>query len=202
MGASKIMIIRHAEKPDESGAQLLGVIVDGQSDAESLSVQAWQRAGTLAGFFSPTNAALAKLGIAVPQVIFASDDKKTKSTTASPEKTGSHSKRPIETVTPLTARLGVPINPTWSLGQEPDLAKAAAASNGVVLICWQHQAIPAIANQLIPLPDPPSRRLGPFRSHGRATGSMSSGSLMPTPSRRPGSSARLRSSFCMATRIP
>lgn len=152
MGASKIMIIRHAEKPDASGAQPLGVTADGEPDKESLIVQGWQRAGALVGFFSPADAKLAKLDIAVPQVIFASDDHRTK--TASTGKIGSHSKRPIETVTPLAARLGVAINPAWSLGQEVDLARAAASSDGIVLICWQHQAIPAIANQLISPPDP------------------------------------------------
>jgi hypothetical protein len=152
MSASKIMIIRHAEKPDDKGAQPFGVTAEGVQDKDSLIVQGWQRAGALAGFFSSTNANLTTLDLAVPQVIFASDDHK--HPTGAAAKAGSNSKRPKETVTPLAAKLGVDIDKDYWLGDEPALAKAAAASTGVVLICWQHEAIPAIANQLIVPPDP------------------------------------------------
>jgi hypothetical protein len=46
-------------------------------------------------------------------------------------------------------RLGVPINSPFAEGQESALASAVVADySGVVLICWEHQHIPAIATAL------------------------------------------------------
>lgn len=160
MTATKIIIIRHAEKPDGTPGSPVGVTVDGVDDKDSLTVQGWQRAGALAEFFSPANTGLAALGLAVPDVILASDDHKHPSGAASPPagsspEEGSHSKRPIETVTPLAAKLGKSIDSSdYWLGDEQALVKGAIASAGVVLICWQHEHIPTIANLLIPPPNP------------------------------------------------
>ena len=52
MSTSKIMIIRHAEKPPDSGGPF-GVTAGGEKDAESLIIQGWQRAGALACLFAP-----------------------------------------------------------------------------------------------------------------------------------------------------
>jgi hypothetical protein len=49
----------------------------------------------------------------------------------------------------LSGRLNVPINTPFPEGQEPALAAAVVADyTGVVLICWEHQHIPAIAAAL------------------------------------------------------
>jgi hypothetical protein len=52
MTGSKIMVIRHAEKPDEAGTTF-GVSVEGNQDPEALIVRGWQRAGALTTFFAP-----------------------------------------------------------------------------------------------------------------------------------------------------
>lgn len=152
MSATKIMVIRHAEKPDGKPGDPVGVQVSGAEDPDSLIVQGWQRAGALASFFSPANANLTGLGIAVPDVIFASDDHKHPAPSGAEQ--GSHSRRPIETVTPLAAKLGLGIDQSCWLGNEPALFTAATNSSGVVLICWQHEAIPTIANLFVPPPTP------------------------------------------------
>jgi len=46
MAATKIMIIRHAEKPSEDGLTN-GVNMSGTKDPEDLIVRGWQRAGAL-----------------------------------------------------------------------------------------------------------------------------------------------------------
>jgi hypothetical protein len=55
--ATKIMIIRHAEKPPATG-QPFGVTVEGAQDVESLTIQGWQRVGPLACLFAPTRGPL------------------------------------------------------------------------------------------------------------------------------------------------
>ena len=139
--ATKLMIIRHAEKPS-SQLPPFGVTADGQQDAESLIVRGWQRAGALVPFFSsPQNAA-----IAPPQFIFASQ---IKATAAEPQ-LGSKSERAQASVTPLIDKLGskVTVNFTFAKGAETDLADAAIACAGIVLICWEHQSILTITKQL------------------------------------------------------
>lgn len=47
MPATKIMLIRHAEKPRDDGS-VRGVAADGRQDPEELVVRGWQRSGALA----------------------------------------------------------------------------------------------------------------------------------------------------------
>ena len=55
MGTTKIMVIRHAEKPIAGRAD--GVRARGEKDDASLVARGWQRAGALVGFFlNPTSA--------------------------------------------------------------------------------------------------------------------------------------------------
>jgi len=71
------------------------------------------------------------------------------------------SKRPFETITPLAAALGITINalPDSATPGQYDatnyaaMVSAALACPGVVLIAWEHEDIPSIAN----LPSPISR---------------------------------------------
>ncbi len=62
---------------------------------------------------------------------------------------GSESKRPLHTVTPLEQWLDISIDSTIAEGSEQDLVNKAIASNGVVLIAWHHEGIPAIANLIL-----------------------------------------------------
>lgn len=65
--------------------------------------------------------------------------------------------RPRETVGPLAAQLGIPVDTTFSRGQETQLAALAATGPGPTLICWQHESIPAIGAALTPAtPAPPT----------------------------------------------
>ena len=88
---TKIMIIRHGEKPPKSPGKNgpWDVLVDGQSGSgKSLVVPGWQRAGALNAFFAPYHAKPANPEIAKPDYIYAADPK-------------GESHRPWETVTPL-----------------------------------------------------------------------------------------------------
>jgi hypothetical protein len=60
------------------------------------------------------------------------------------------SRRSLETVTPLAAKLGLPIDLRFGKGKEIDLATSISGTNGVVLVCWQHENIVAIAKALAP----------------------------------------------------
>jgi hypothetical protein len=137
---SKIMIIRHAEKPT---VQLDGVDESGASSAHDLIVRGWQRAGALACLFAPTYGPPQNPLLERPAFIFASaavDDS---------VPGNSRSRRSEETVTPLAELIGVEINLTFSKGQETALAKAVQACNGPVLIAWQHENINLIANAIL-----------------------------------------------------
>jgi hypothetical protein len=134
---TKIMIIRHGEKPARSPGKKgsWDVLVDGESgDGKSLIVPGWQRAGALNVFFAPYKAKPANPKIATPDYIYA----------ANPE---GESHRPCETVTPLAAWLGYQqgssqFNVTYNIGSgEAQLAKSALSLSGVVLICWEHDNI-------------------------------------------------------------
>ena len=133
MPATRIMLIRHAEKPDDKDG---GVDQKGNADKHDLIVRGWQRAGALVQFFA--NPPGPKGPIERPATIFATEPT-----------TGSESKRPLYTVTPLKQWLDIAIDNTIAEGSEQDLVTKAIASNGVVLIAWHHEKIPAIANLIL-----------------------------------------------------
>ena len=62
---------------------------------------------------------------------------------------GSHSRRPLQTVTPLAAALALDPVTTHTKGEEHALVADALARPGTVLICWQHQDIPLIGNLIV-----------------------------------------------------
>ena len=133
MPATTIMLIRHAEKPDDKDG---GVDPKGNPDKHDLIVRGWQRAGALVQFFA--NPREPNGPIERPATIFATEPS---SQTAS--------KRPLHTVTPLAKFLGIDINSAITEGSEQDLVNAALASPSVVLISWHHEAIPKIANLIL-----------------------------------------------------
>ncbi len=137
--ASKIMVIRHAEKttPNISGVQETG-----DSSAHALIVRGWQRAGALPCLFAPARGTLQDPLLATPNFIFASapsDDSDLNNT---------KSRRPEETVTPLAQLLKLTINLNFSKGEEKQMVAAALASPGTVLIAWQHETMATIANTI------------------------------------------------------
>ena len=60
--ATKIMIIRHAEKPTTT-PPVSGVDINGQQNEDSLIVRGWQRAGALVALFAPTKGPLQNPGL-------------------------------------------------------------------------------------------------------------------------------------------
>ena len=132
MPPSKIMIIRHAEKP-------------ARSDDKSLSVRGWQRAGALAVLFAPGPLTRLRQECAQPNWIYASGT------------LTSGSLRPQQTVEPLAQKLRVDVNTSYNPSRKPDtgnvttegdLIREALTKSGVVLISWQHELIPALASHI------------------------------------------------------
>jgi hypothetical protein len=138
MPANRIMVIRHAEKPSDDGS-ILGVNAAGAGDKHELIVRGWQRSGALARLFAPLGV-FADPRLAQPQTIYASkvDDQ-------------SSSLRPQHTVLELATLLGPKAQFVlhYGKGKEDNLVEAAVAANGPVLIAWEHEAIPKIANHIL-----------------------------------------------------
>jgi hypothetical protein len=142
---AQIYLIRHGEKPADPPTPKappsppFGIDVNGNQDIHSLLPRGWQRSGALAVLFAPTTGPL-QAGLQTPMTLFSPDYGK-------PKKTQAH--RTYQTIQGLSGRLNVPINTPYPEGQEPALATAVVADyTGVVLICWEHQHIPAIAAAL------------------------------------------------------
>jgi len=136
MSALTILIIRHAEKPDEAWPGP-GLTLDGTPDDKSLVIRGWQRAGSWSALFG---AGLNNSDYPQPAVVYAANPKTTGPDT---------SQRPFQTVTPLAARLGLnPPDTTYAVGQEAALVAAILVQTGVVLVAWEHKAI---ARTILPL---------------------------------------------------
>jgi hypothetical protein len=135
--APKIMIIRHAEKPTDT-PPLHGVTFEGEREKESLTVRGWQRAGALTALFAPTNGSFQDTFLAEPQFLYASTPTKRNG-----------SRRPIETITPLAEKLAIRINSNYPKLEAGEMVEEVFLCNGVVLICWQHEFIPEIANHIL-----------------------------------------------------
>ena len=135
---TRIMAIRHAEKPV---GQSNGIDGFGNPDSTSLIPQGWQRAGALVPLFGSSFGALP-----TPSYLFAPNiaDSVT-------------SRRPFETITPLAAALGITINAApgavtpgqYDAADYPAMVSAALTCPGVVLIAWEHEAIPLIGNTIL-----------------------------------------------------
>ena len=145
MGVQTILIIRHAEKPDPGG-MIVGVDAAGAEDSKSLTPRGWQRAGAWTELFVPS--LVAERPVPSPTAIFASAPSTKEEAEAGAG--GSKSKRPLETISGLAAKLGIAVNLRFSKGQEAALATAISVVQGVVLVCWQHEDIATIAQALQP----------------------------------------------------
>jgi hypothetical protein len=135
--ARKIMIVRHGEKPDKDDS-IHGVDAKGEHDKNELSPKGWQRSGALIRFFNPVNGQFSNPTLARPDVIFA----------AAPS---GHvkSQRSRNTVQALADSLRIHINLKHTKGDEKALVENVLATEGVVLIAWEHNAILDVANQIL-----------------------------------------------------
>jgi hypothetical protein len=137
--ARAIFIIRHGEKPPDPPPPY-GVDITGVRDEHSLVALGWQRAGALATLFAPFGGHL-RPGLQTPGQLI------------SPQYTKSISAhRTYQTIYPLSQLAGVSIESPYPEGQEQELGETvAAATSGVTLICWEHHALPTIAEHIGPL---------------------------------------------------
>jgi hypothetical protein len=149
MAAAKIMVIRHAEKPD---ATKNGVTESGELSPLDLTARGWQRAGALACLFAPTHGPLPDPRLARPEYLFAA---RASGGAGSKKSNKIKSRRSEATLRPLAEKLNSPINIQYSKGQEEELVCAALACAGVVLIAWKHEAIRHIANAILGNPTAP-----------------------------------------------
>src|SRR5262245_24653984 len=120
---SEVLIIRHAEKPDD--------------DSIHLSPKGRQRAEALPRMFmkSPDRPD----PFPKPDFIFAT-------------KKSHHSNRPVETVTPLARALNLDIHARFKDDEVEELATELLTNprytDKVVLVCWHHGKIPKLAREL------------------------------------------------------
>ena len=138
-----IMIIRHGEKPTSGKPH--GVTPDGDHDHNSLTVLGWVRSGGLAELFAPLYGQPAP-GLRRPHVVYGSNHE------------GGRSKRSVQTVMALAARLGVDVDRSFAHGEEEKLAKHLRAGTGTALVSWHHATIHKIVEHLGPVdPEPPRK---------------------------------------------
>ncbi len=132
-----VVIVRHAEK-EIAGKAPFGVTVDGVRDSESLTPRGWQRAGALIGLFVPRSEDAPWPVAPTPRHLFAcrvgSDN--------------ADSRRPLETLQPLSERLGLAVDERFFRTQLEEVAAAILACDGVVLVAWEHKMIPLLAASL------------------------------------------------------
>ena len=140
---TKVMIIRHGEKPTIKNQPPFGVTQDGEQDWESLTVRGWLRAAGLGRLFNPTGNQFPNDALDRPVSIYASAPRHPG--VALEQDEASKSKRPLQTITPLAQELTIAPILNFGKGQEAALAKQVLAQSGVILISWQHEAIVEIA---------------------------------------------------------
>jgi broad specificity phosphatase PhoE len=130
-----IMLIRHAEKPLHPSGSPRGVSPEGQQDPHSLTVTGWIRAGALVELFAPSRGE-PFADLRRPDTIYGS------------AYVGAHSKRSVQTVSPLAARLGLVVITRFAVGDEISLVREISSRPGATLVAWHHETIHEIAHGL------------------------------------------------------
>ena len=154
-GPIQVVIIRHGEKvgdpkKDDDGGRHLSIQGSARAAAlpslfvpaqPQLSCALLHKAETFIGSYRQIPLKGNAPRFPTPNFIFATQRSK-------------HSKRPIETVTPLAAAVKLPINDGYA-DKDQDIKKMVNAilnnltfAGKIVLICWHHGKIPDIANAL------------------------------------------------------
>ncbi len=149
-----IYIIRHGEKPADpplagpgqsppAPEPPFGVDEQGNQNPHSLLPRGWQRSGALTVLFDPA--------VGTPQARLRTPAALLSPSYGHPAKTAAH--RTHQTIQGLSDRLGLQIVSTFAEGQESELAASVVSGYpGVVLICWEHDHIPALASSLPAVP--------------------------------------------------
>lgn len=143
--ATKIMILRHGEKP-RNGVAPFGVTEDGTQAGKALLVRGWARAGALAALLGESRGPLPSPALARPQHLFACNAG------------NGASQRPRDTLLPLSRKLGIAIEDRYGQDDYAKMIADAMSRTGVVVICWEHRRIQKITER-IPRRDgePPDR---------------------------------------------
>lgn len=150
MGPTKIMIIRHAEKPGIYNKVLYnGITGVGQQDAASLITMGWERAGGIANLFAPANKIFQSPELVTPARIYASNPVPASPATYKTEPSGNMvadetSQRPYQTISALSAKLNIAaanLNTSFTADDYHHMIKNVLTKTGTVLIAWQHQYI-------------------------------------------------------------
>jgi hypothetical protein len=145
-GATRIMVIRHAEKPGVYGKDTYtGIDLTGKADPESLVTLGWQRAGGLASLFDPFYSGVLPTTLSLPQFLFAADP----NDTSSKDKDKEPSQRPYQTILPASLKLNLSIDANHKKKNYQKMVEKALGRAGVVLVAWQHQDIPSIGNEIL-----------------------------------------------------
>lgn len=131
------MVIRHGEKPTGSPPPY-GVTDEGEREGESLTVRGWQRAGALVALLAPSDGSFPDPALASPQFIYASKPTKRNG-----------SRRPFETVGPLAERLAIRVNTNFPKADYEEMLEEVFLCRGAVLVSWQHEFIPKMANRIL-----------------------------------------------------
>ena len=132
MAPTRIMIIRHGEKPDDGADPPISAMAKGDTGGDNLSPRGWQRAGALVRFFAPRGDHDAR-----PDALFAA--------TAD---AGFTSLRTQQTLAPLADFLGVPVAlPAPPTGVEA-AASAVLATAGIALVAWEHRNIAKLVSAI------------------------------------------------------
>jgi len=116
-----------------------GVDVQGSQDVHGLLPRGWQRSGALTVLLDPAHGP-AQAGLRTPATLLSLS-------CGDPAKTVAH--RTYQTIQGLAGRLGLMIGTPFKVGHESQLAASVISGySGVVLICWEHDHIPALASAL------------------------------------------------------
>lgn len=156
MGVTKVMIIRHAEKPGIYHKVLYnGINAVGQQDPASLVTMGWERAGGVTNLFYPGNGLgpLPTADLSIPDYIYASNPYPQVPTPYTIEPNGNivageTSQRPYQTISALSAKMGMTVNVSFDAKDYDKMVKdvlaieaGSATSPVTVLIAWQHQDV-------------------------------------------------------------
>ncbi len=136
-GPSRVMIIRHAEKPDRDGAAPFGLDPDGRPDVHALLVRGWERAGALARFFAPRDGVALPAGLARPTFLVAA--------AATPDHP---SRRSGLTLSALAELTGLATDAAFAPDHEAEAAAAILRRDGVGLVAWEHRRIADLVSAL------------------------------------------------------
>lgn len=121
-----IYVLRHAEKPI------------GDDKDPNLTPAGFKRADLIPTLFIAAKGSAQPPRLQRPDYIFAAD-------------TSKHSNRPIETITPTARALNLPLNHDYQDKETAEISQKLLSgkyAGKVVVICWRHSEIPALAAAL------------------------------------------------------